>query len=117
LLRRAHASGIAPEYAARLLSILERHRVHDRTPTNGALGGAIATPGPERAVNPRVEPLTERELAVLRLIVTGASNQEIARHLRVSVATVKGHVHHILGKLGVTSRTQAAFRARTLHFD
>jgi LuxR family transcriptional regulator, maltose regulon positive regulatory protein len=60
------------------------------------------------------ERLSPREIEVLSLIATGASNPAIAEHLVVSVHTVKSHVVHILGKLGVTSRTQAALRAREL---
>jgi len=58
------------------------------------------------------EPLTRREREVLRLLVGGASNQEIASELVISVATVKKHVSNLLGKLGVASRTQAIARAR-----
>ena len=61
-----------------------------------------------------VEPLSERELEVLRLLAEGYSNQEIADKLVVSVGTVKTHVHNTLGKLGVSSRAQAAARAREL---
>jgi LuxR family transcriptional regulator, maltose regulon positive regulatory protein len=56
--------------------------------------------------------LTRREQEVLRLLAAGASNQDIARTLVVSVATVKKHVSNLLGKLGVTSRTQAIAQAR-----
>jgi LuxR family maltose regulon positive regulatory protein len=59
-----------------------------------------------------VEPLTEREQEVLRLLVAGASNQQIAAELVISLATVKKHVSNLLGKLGVASRTQAIARAR-----
>jgi LuxR family maltose regulon positive regulatory protein len=59
-----------------------------------------------------VEPLTRREQEVLRLLVAGASNQEIATELVISLATVKKHVSNLLGKLGVDSRTQAVARAR-----
>jgi LuxR family maltose regulon positive regulatory protein len=59
-----------------------------------------------------LEPLTRREQEVLRLLAEGASNQEIASHLVVSLATVKKHVSNLLGKLGVESRSQAIVRVR-----
>jgi LuxR family maltose regulon positive regulatory protein len=62
-----------------------------------------------------VEPLSERELEVLRLIADGHSNQAIADRLIVAVSTVKKHVNNIYGKLDVQSRTQALLRARELH--
>ena len=58
------------------------------------------------------EPLTGRELEVLRLLATGRSNQRIAHDLVVALDTVKKHVTHILGKLGATNRTEAVARAR-----
>jgi LuxR family maltose regulon positive regulatory protein len=54
-----------------------------------------------------VEPLTTREVEVLKLIKTGCSNQDIAAQLVISVPTVKRHISNIYGKLGVESRTQA----------
>jgi LuxR family maltose regulon positive regulatory protein len=65
-------------------------------------------------IQPIVEPLSERELEVLRLMADGLSNQEIAGKLFITVGTVKTHVHHICGKLAVASRVQAAARAREL---
>ena len=62
--------------------------------------------GPEHA-----EPLTERETDVLRLLAQGHSNKEIAQQLSVGEQTVKTHVGHVLHKLGVSSRTQAALYA------
>jgi LuxR family transcriptional regulator, maltose regulon positive regulatory protein len=61
-----------------------------------------------------VDPLTERELEVLRLLAAGRRNNDIARELVVTLETVKKHVSHILGKLGAASRTQAVARAREL---
>jgi DNA-binding NarL/FixJ family response regulator len=61
-----------------------------------------------------VEPLSERELEILALIARGASNKEIAGQLFIAEGTVKNHVTHILGKLGVRDRTQAALKAREL---
>ena len=61
-----------------------------------------------------VEPLSERELEILALIARGDSNKEIAEQLYIAEGTVKNHVTHILGKLGVRDRTQAALKAREL---
>jgi DNA-binding NarL/FixJ family response regulator len=61
-----------------------------------------------------VEPLSERELEILALIAKGDSNKEIASQLFIAEGTVKNHVTHILGKLGVRDRTQAALKAREL---
>lgn len=61
------------------------------------------------------DPLTERESEVLKLIGEGLSNKEIGEKLDMSVNTVKTHIKHIYGKLGVTRRIQAVQRARELH--
>jgi len=102
LLRLAQARGMVPGYVATLLAAFG-----EQTRVNPALHTA----------RPRslVEPFTEREREVLRLLLDGASNREIARHLVLSVNTVKKHVYNICGKLGVQSRTQAIVRARTLN--
>ena len=57
------------------------------------------------------EPLTERETDVLRLLAQGKTNKEIARELNIAEQTVKTHVSHVLDKLEVPSRTQAALYA------
>ena len=59
-----------------------------------------------------VDPLSERELEILRLIAQGASNREIAGTLFLAEGTVKNHVTNILGKLEVRDRTQAALKAK-----
>ncbi len=63
---------------------------------------------------PLIEPLSERELEVLRLVAEGLSNAEIADKLFISVGTVKTHVHNILGKLEAEGRPRAMVRAREL---
>ena len=60
------------------------------------------------------EPLTARETEILRLLAQGQTNPQIARELVVSPGTVKSHVRHIIAKLGVSDRTQAAVRAMEL---
>lgn len=70
-----------------------------------------AEPPPQAELRPDLEPLTEREVEVLRLIARGKSNQEIADELVLSVATVYTHVSNILSKLHLASRTQAALFA------
>lgn len=61
------------------------------------------------------EPLSQRELDVLRLVADGHSNQEIANTLVIAVSTVKSHINNIFSKLGVATRTQAIARARRLN--
>jgi DNA-binding NarL/FixJ family response regulator len=60
------------------------------------------------------EPLSEREMEVLRLLASGLSNREIAARLSLAQGTVKNYVTNVLQKLGVRDRTQAAVRAREL---
>jgi LuxR family maltose regulon positive regulatory protein len=97
LLRDALAEGIAPGYVSQLLTAV-------REPPAAAAPAAQAL----------VEPLTEREMEVLRLIAGGLSNREIAQELVVAVSTVKSHINHLYGKLDVKNRTQAVALARTL---
>jgi LuxR family maltose regulon positive regulatory protein len=70
--------------------------------------------GRDTAMAGLAEPLSNRELEVLRLLAAGKSNQQIADELVVTLATVKKHVGHILGKLAARNRTQAVARARVL---
>jgi DNA-binding NarL/FixJ family response regulator len=69
---------------------------------------------PTRQMEELIEPLSDRELEILTLIAGGVSNREIAVQLYIAEGTVKNHVTHILGKLGVRDRTQAALKAREL---
>jgi LuxR family maltose regulon positive regulatory protein len=61
-----------------------------------------------------IEPLSERELDVLRLICAGKSNQEIADELFIALDTVKRHANNLYGKLSVRRRSQAINEARRL---
>ena len=74
---------------------------------------ASPLPAPQHSL--LVEPLTARERDVLQLLLDGASNQEIACQLTLSVNTVKKHVLNICGKLNVQRRAQVIVKARTLH--
>jgi LuxR family transcriptional regulator, maltose regulon positive regulatory protein len=100
LLRRAVAEGIAGSYARRLLSALDDRARLVSTPAGSGVAGLA-------------EPLTPRELEILRLIAAGMRNQEIADELVISLSTVKRHVANIYGKLGVDHRTEAVARLTT----
>jgi LuxR family maltose regulon positive regulatory protein len=69
---------------------------------------------PSGGVDGLVEPLTARELEVLRLVALGRSNSQIASELFVTVGTVKSHLHTISGKLGAANRVEAVARGRAL---
>ena len=75
---------------------------------------AAGPPAPDPGPSGIIEPLTSRELEVLRMVAAGRSNQAIARELVVTLDTVKKHVGHVLGKLGAANRTEAVARAREL---
>ena len=75
---------------------------------------AAGPPAPDHGPSGIIEPLTSRELEVLRMVAAGRSNQAIARELVVTLDTVKKHVGHVLGKLGAANRTEAVARAREL---
>ncbi len=77
-----------------------------------AFDGQLAIPAPDS--DSLIVPLTEREREVLRLLLEGASNREIARRLVLSINTVKRHIYNLCGKLGVQSRTQVIVKARAL---
>ena len=87
----------------------------------GKLVGAIANiapktlPASDESPSQQLDELTEREVEVLRLIATGATNREIAEELVISEGTVKNHVSNILSRLGLRDRTQAAIYARERH--
>jgi len=81
----------------------------------GILPGHRTSPlPPESSTQALVEPLSQRELEVLRLVAEGLSNHEIAERLYLAVSTVKGHNRVIFGKLDVQRRTEAVARARDL---
>jgi LuxR family maltose regulon positive regulatory protein len=69
---------------------------------------------PLEGSNALVEPLSERELEVLRLLAAGLESPEIARELIIGVSTARSHIKNIYGKLGVHGRVQAIERARAL---
>jgi LuxR family maltose regulon positive regulatory protein len=74
----------------------------------------VAFSGPSELRPETQNPLTTREMEILALMAGGASNQDIAGRLVVTVGTVKGHVNHILDKLEAHNRTEAVARARKL---
>jgi LuxR family maltose regulon positive regulatory protein len=110
LLRRSESRRSGQKYVDALLAAFGESETGEQ-----ALG-AVANGGPTPHARSQtiVDPLSERELEVLRLIALGRSNREIARELIVTVGTVKKHINNIFGKLGVRSRTQAVARAREL---
>ena len=105
LLQEAAARGVAPDYVPRLLSVFPPAAAPKTVLFD--TGSAIRIPHSEF-----LEPLSDRELEILRLIAAGLSNQEIASRLFLSLNTVKAHTRNIYGKLDVHSRMQAVATAR-----
>lgn len=93
----AGEGAVAPEVSRRLFAAVAQPRQRSQHTTPGDLDAYQ---------------LTEREVDVLIQIGHGSSNKELARHFGITVGTAKTHVSHILEKLGIDSRTQAALVAR-----
>ncbi len=105
LLSDAAAQGIMPNYVDRLLSAFEEQRdVHPTPPGKQSV-----------SLQPLVEPLSERELEVLRLLRTELNGPEIAQTLMVSLNTMRTHTKNIYNKLGVNNRRAAVHRAEDIN--
>ena len=102
---------IEREEKQRLISHTDR-LLNASTFATTAIVAQIQNPKPQ--VQNLVEPLSERELEVLRLLAEGLSNQEIAQKLYISLPTVKTHTANIYGKLSVNSRKDAVTHARAI---
>ena len=100
LLKEVALRNISLDYIHRLLAEFENIKSSNPVPAYGV-----------------VEPLTARELEILKLLTEGLSNQEIAQKLILSIGTVKVHTNHIYAKLGVRSRSQAVKKAISLHLS
>ena len=105
LLSEAAAHGMMPDYVGRLLAAFRVEEQQGEVTSN-------SSPGPNSQL--LIEPLSERELEILRLIAQGLSNREIGKRLFRALTTIKGHNRNIFGKLGVKNRTEAVARAREL---
>jgi DNA-binding NarL/FixJ family response regulator len=99
----------APEELALAIRAARRGEIHLDAAVARRLMASL-TPSRDTTPNPFGE-LSERELEILRLIADGHANKEIARRLVISERTARTHVSHILRKLGLSSRTQAALFA------
>jgi len=108
LLRLASSRGIAKKYVRKLLASFHKHA------SGASTEPEVQFAKSESAPSVLVEPLSDRELEVLRLIVTGMSNREIAEKLIIGNGTVKTHINNIYGKLDVKSRSQAIILAKEL---
>ena len=99
-----------PPMAQLLSEVADRGMMTDYV---GTLLAAFETEE-EAPAQPLIEPLSQRELEVLRLIAQGLSNREIGERLFIALSTVKGHNRRIFDKLQVQRRTEAVARAREL---
>jgi LuxR family maltose regulon positive regulatory protein len=101
LIRQAAPGAVAPDYARRLSEAFGEPEA-----------ATASVPVPSASVHELPEPLSEREVEVLRLIATGLSNADAGRKLFIAPSTVKKHLENIYAKLGTRNRTQAIARAR-----
>jgi DNA-binding NarL/FixJ family response regulator len=97
---------LEPSIAGKLVGVLNK-----QTKPTPIMPAPVSTDASAHTATAQFD-LTEREMEVLQLIATGATNREIAEALVVSEGTVKNHVSNILSRLGLRDRTQAAIFAR-----
>jgi len=100
-----HEAGLTPYLDTVLAAFPQQSEAHEAQPS---------LPRERTKAQPLLDPLSERELEVLRLLARGASNQEIAQELVIAIDTTKRHVSHVFSKLGVKNRLQAIRQARGL---
>ncbi len=106
---------VAPEFVTTILNAgHKRYAIYDLPGQSKDVKAVVPPASPSSTLDTLVEPLTGREIEVLRVIASGQSNKEAAGTLYVTVGTVKKHLSNIFGKLGVNSRTQAIANARDL---
>lgn len=103
LLYQLAECGVEPEYLGQVLVAFNGPAADDRRKTKVSVSTSFM-----------VEPLTRRELEILKLLNTGLSNQEIAQALVISPLTVKRHASNIYSKLGVSGRVKAIAQAKAL---
>lgn len=109
LLEEASRRGIARDYVEQIMNA-----IGDSAPAAQQRETLVPSKAGGASMEGCPEALSERELEVLRLMASGASNQEMADRLVVAVGTIKSHVNHILGKLDAHNRLEAVARAREL---
>lgn len=103
---------VSPELLGKLVTAFQSQGAPEPAAVaEGAQGTPAAAASVSASPSPSPSPLSPREEEVLREIAQGASNKEIARRLDIAETTVKIHVQHILRKLGLSSRVQAAVYA------
>jgi LuxR family maltose regulon positive regulatory protein len=103
LLYQLAEGGLEPVYLARVLAAFDESAMDDPLKSKESVSTTLM-----------VEPLTQRELEILKLLNAGQSNQEIAQALVISPLTVKRHVSNIYTKLGVSGRLKAVTKAKAL---
>ena len=105
LLQTALRQGIEPKYITELLSAFHLQVESDeaKTPASRLLGAML------------IEPLSERELEVLRFLNTNLSTPEIAREMILAPSTIRTHVRNIYAKLGTHGRIEAIQKAKGLN--
>ena len=103
LLYQLAEGGLEPEYLGRVLAAFDESAMDDPLKTKESVSTTLM-----------VEPLTQRELEILKLLNAGQSNQEIAQALVISPLTVKRHASNIYTKLGVSGRLKAVTKAKAL---